>query len=68
MVKKYLNKIRPYFKNINNLKKLWKIQLEIVINFISSKDINEECVMHSKCDNIEIMIKDNPEWSYRRSF
>ena len=37
-VKKYLNKIRPYLKDIiNNLKKFdsWKIQLTITINFIS---------------------------------
>ena len=26
--------------------------------FISSKDTDEECVMHSKSDNIEIMIYD----------
>ena len=30
----------------------------IVINFISSKDIDEERVMHSNSDNIEIMIYD----------
>ena len=34
-------------------------RLTITINFISSKDDNdEERVMHSKCDNIEIMIGD----------
>ena len=34
-----------------------KIQLTIAIDFISSRDYNdEECVMHSKNDNIEIMI------------
>ena len=27
-------------------------------NFISSMDNDEECVMHSKSDNIEIMIND----------
>ena len=57
----YLNKIRPYLKDIiNNFKKLdrWKIQLTIANNFISSIDNNEECVMHSKSDNIEIMIND----------
>ena len=39
---------------INNLKKsdTWKIQLTIAINFISSKDIDEERVMHSTSDNI----------------
>ena len=57
----YLHKIRPYLKDIiNNFKKLdrWKIQLTIANNFISSIDNNEECVMHSKSDNIEIMIND----------
>ena len=37
----------------------WKIQLTITINVISSKDDNdEEQAMHSKSDNIEIMIGD----------
>ena len=35
-----------------------KIQLTIAINFISSKDIGKERVMHSKSDNIEIMINE----------
>ena len=46
---------------MNNLKQsdTWNIQLTITINFISSKDDNdEECVMHSKRDNIETMIGD----------
>ena len=32
-VKEYLNKIRPYLKGINNLKKsdTWKIQLTIIL-------------------------------------
>ena len=40
-VEEYLDKIRPYLKNIiNSLKKMdtWKIQLKIAINFISSRD------------------------------
>ena len=39
---------------------MWKIQLTTTVNFVSSKDNNdEECVMHSKTDdNIEIMIND----------
>ena len=36
----------------------WKIQLTIATNFISSKDNDEEHVMHSKSDNVEIMIND----------
>ena len=43
----YLNKIRPYLKDtINNRKNCdtWKI------NFISSKDNDEELIIHSKSD------------------
>ena len=36
-----------------------KSQLKISFNFLSSKDTNEEQVMHSKSDNIEVMIYDN---------
>ena len=63
-VEEYLNKIRPYLKDIiNNLKKsdTWKIQLTIAYNFISSTDNDEECVMHSKSNNIEIMINDKAD-------
>ena len=47
-------------KDIINLEKsgTWKIQLTIEINFISSKDNDEELVMHSKSDNNEIKIND----------
>ena len=34
----------------------WKIYLTIVIKFISSKDSNETRIMHSKSDNIEIIM------------
>ena len=34
----------------------WEIQLTIQINFISSKDSRETCTMHTKSDNIEIMM------------
>ena len=37
----------------------WTIQLTIVINFISSKDIDEERVMHSKSDSKDFMPYDN---------
>ena len=60
----YLNNVRPYLKNIiNNLKKSdrWKIQLEIENNLISSIDNDEKHVMHSKSDNIEIMISDEAD-------
>ena len=64
-VEEYLNKIKPYLIKdiINNLKKLctWKIQLTIANNFISSIDNDEEHVMHSKSDNVEIMINDEAD-------
>ena len=55
----YLNKIRPYLTDIkNNFKKskTWKIQLTIAN--IPSINNDGECVMHSKIDNIEIIIND----------
>ena len=43
---------------INNLKKgdTWKLQLKIANKSTSFIDNDEERVMHSKSDNIEIMI------------
>ena len=38
-----------------------EIQLTIVINFISSKNNNEERLMYSKRDNIKIMINDKAD-------
>ena len=61
-LKNILFKIRSYLKDIiNDLNKsdIWKIQLTITINFLSSKDDDKEHVMHSKGDNIEFMIYDN---------
>ena len=63
-VGEYLNKIRPYLNHIiNNLKKseTWKIQLTIANNFISSVINDEECVLRSKSDNIEIMISNEAD-------
>ena len=60
----YLNEIRPHLKDIiNNLKKsdTWKIQLMTVINFMSSKDTAEDRLLHSKGDNIEIIINDKAD-------
>ena len=46
-----------------------KIQLTITIKFISSKDYNdEERVMHSKSDNIEIMISDEADEVMKKRF
>ena len=37
---------------------MWINQLMVAINFVSSKDNDEEYVMHLNNDNIEIMIND----------
>ena len=72
-LKKYHDKIRQYLIDfINNLKKsdTWKIQLILAINYMSSKDADEEHVIHPKSDKIKIMtydkagevIKERFEW------
>ena len=38
---------------------MWKVQLTIAINFISSKDADEESVMFSKSNNAELMTSDH---------
>ena len=50
----YLNKVKPYLKDI-----VTDLQLTIAVNFISSKYTNEEQVMHLKSDNIEVVTYDN---------
>ena len=47
----HLDKSKPYLKNIVigfQIFNTWKTQLTAAINFISSKDTDQECVMHSK--------------------
>ena len=46
----------------------WKIQLTITINYISSEDVNEECVMHWKGDKIECMTYDNANEVFNELF
>ena len=63
-VEGYLDKTIPYLKIIIDLKKsdTWKIQLTVKINFISSKNDNDDtCVILLKNDNIEIMINDEAD-------
>ena len=51
--------IKPYLRNIINDHKTqggWKIQLTMTINFISSKVSDEIRTMHTKSNNIQIMI------------
>ena len=55
--------MRPYLKDINYLKKFntWKIQLTTANTFASSIDNDEERVMHSKSDIIEIIMNDEAD-------
>ena len=56
---------------MNDLKKpcRWKIQLTITINFICSKDDNdEERVMRSKGGNMKIMISDDADEVIQKIF
>ena len=57
LLDEYVTKIKPFLRNtINDLKNsdTWKIQLKIAINFISWKDVEEECVMYPRSDNINL--------------
>ena len=54
----YLYKIKPYMRNIIidlQNSDTWKNQLTIAINFISSKDAEEERVIHSRSNNIKFI-------------
>ena len=51
-----LIKIKSYLKDKTidlQSSNTWKIQLTISVNFISSKDTEEKCVMYSASDNIK---------------
>ena len=63
-LEEYINKIRPYLKDIiNNLKKsdTWKIQLTTANTFISSVNNDDESLMHSESDYIDIMMNDETD-------
>ena len=70
-VEEYLNKIRPYLKDlINNLKTSYTLEIQLTTgnNFISSIANNEEPVMDSKSDNIEIIINGEADEVIRELF
>ena len=59
-IEEYLSMTKSYLVDMINDHKnkgKWKIQLSAEMNFISSKpDSDETCIMHTKSNNIEIMI------------
>ena len=71
-VEEYLNEIRQNIRDlVNDLKQsdTWKIQLTITVTFSSSKDQNDEDrIMQSKSDNIEIMRSDEGDEVIKKLF
>ena len=67
----YLNMIRPYLGDIINDHEIqgeWKIQLTTTINFVSSKDSDETCTMHTISDNIKIMIGNKTRGNVKKMY
>ena len=63
--------IRPYLRDIINDHKTqgeWKIQLTMVINFLSSKDFDEIRTMRAKSDNIEINMSNKTDKIIKKLF
>ena len=69
-VEEYLNKIRPYLRDIKNnlISDTWEIQSTIANNFISSIVQGDEHVMHTKSDNIEVVICDKWDEVFKELF
>ena len=57
--KEYLDMISPYLSDMINdhkPRREWKIKLTMSINFISSKDSDETRFLHTKSNDIEVMM------------
>ena len=58
-VKQYLNKITPYLYDLINdhriVRRVWKIQINMHVNFISSRDTGETRIYYVLSDNVSIM-------------
>ena len=58
-VKQYLNKIAPYLYDLINYykkaKRVWKIQINMHVNIISSRDTGEIRTYYVWSDNVSIM-------------
>ena len=58
-VKQYLNKITPYLYDlINNhriVRRVWKIQINMQVNFISSINPKETRIYYACSDNLSVM-------------
>ena len=70
-IKKYLNMIKPYLTDIiqdNKTQGELKIQLILIINFISSKDSDEIRTMHKKNNNIKIIMDNETDEIIEKHF
>ena len=58
-VNQYLNKIAPYLYDLINdhkiARRIWKIQINMHVNFISSRDTGETRIYYVWSDNVSIM-------------
>ena len=59
LVNQYLDKIRPYLYDLINdhriARRVWKIQINMHVNFISSRDTGETRIYYVWSDNVSIM-------------
>ena len=58
-VKQYLKKITPYLYDLKNdhriVRRVWKIEINMHVNLISSKDTGETRIYYMRSDNVSIM-------------
>ena len=59
----YLNNIRPYLYDLINdhriARRVWKIQMNMHVNFVSSKDTGETRIYYIQSDNVSIIQGEN---------
>ena len=71
-VRQYLNKIAPYLYDLINdhiiARRVWKIQINMHVNFISSRDTGEIRTYYVWSDNVSIMQGENTNYIIRKNF
>ena len=59
----YLNNIRPYLYDLIHdhriARRVWKIQMNMHVNFVSSKDTGETRIYYIQSDNVSIIQGEN---------
>ena len=68
----HLNKIRPYLYDLINdhkiARRVWKIQINMYVHFISSKGTGETCVCYIWSDNVSIIQGENTNDIIKKKF